>query len=737
MTCSADEHAQPFNTQVRGVNLGGWMVLEPWITPSLFYQFLGGGINTTAFDMYTFCEVLGPEEANKQLRRHWERWVTEDLIAELAQSGAVNSLRLPVGDFLYQPYGPYPGCVDGALDFIDELLDWAYSHGVSVLIDIHTMKESQNGFDNSGQSMGFAWTSALSSDFAGLTTFEHWPIRTAEWIGNFDPRNASYTAIKYENIEHALKVIETVVDTYKGHPAVKGIEPVNEPWQYTPLDTLKRFYWEGYLIVKRKAPYWKYVMHDSFRFTPDTWGGFMDGCPDRVLDTHIYQAWHDPDTRIAFFSDACRQKSMIATMEREFGPVIVGEWSLATDNCAMWLNGKTKWRNMLGRFVLQLLTHAFPGSGFNDNLPGFPRLPCKYTPCPESYLGHEQPGVPLDPFKPIQGPYGTGMSGPSFALCPGTRDWLKESSGNPLTGRDGIRAPPNAPKHLDDTDDVMRHLAYKKLDAFAGIGHGFCEWNTIGFVLCRRQYIGTTRLTAACLLFSILSDFWNFRSEDPQWSYLTALERGWIPRGDLHNDPNIQSACAREDKGEFKCVLKKGQIDSAVLDAVGYVLNVQNLTDTERAQRVLNMTGDELTEEGGKVLSDYFQEYRHMGATCDFGGIAMLIEENRTLSDDDIYLTDDEYFGYVIRERPAVWKLGLGGVSLGLVGALIGFVLAMRYSRKFNEKVRRSTFFKPITQSQNRLVRSSLHLGRLPNINEHVPLNDEKWNESYGGAIQS
>ena len=25
-----------------GVNAGGWMVLEPWITPSLFYRFLGG-----------------------------------------------------------------------------------------------------------------------------------------------------------------------------------------------------------------------------------------------------------------------------------------------------------------------------------------------------------------------------------------------------------------------------------------------------------------------------------------------------------------------------------------------------------------------------------------------------------------------------------------------------------------------------------------------------------------------
>ena len=35
MTCTADEHTKPFNTQVRGVCLGGWQVLEPWITPSL------------------------------------------------------------------------------------------------------------------------------------------------------------------------------------------------------------------------------------------------------------------------------------------------------------------------------------------------------------------------------------------------------------------------------------------------------------------------------------------------------------------------------------------------------------------------------------------------------------------------------------------------------------------------------------------------------------------------------
>jgi glucan 1,3-beta-glucosidase len=46
-------------------------------------------------------------------------------------------------------------------------------------------------------------------------------------------------------------------------------------------------------------------------------------------------------------------------------------------------------------------------NGFNDNLPGFPRLPCKYTPCADPYMGTEQPGTPVDPSKSIQGPFGT------------------------------------------------------------------------------------------------------------------------------------------------------------------------------------------------------------------------------------------------------------------------------------------------------------------------------------------
>lgn len=49
----------------RGTALGGWLVLEPWITPSLFYQFLGASEkwgdeapDRVGLDSYTFCSGL-------------------------------------------------------------------------------------------------------------------------------------------------------------------------------------------------------------------------------------------------------------------------------------------------------------------------------------------------------------------------------------------------------------------------------------------------------------------------------------------------------------------------------------------------------------------------------------------------------------------------------------------------------------------------------------------------------
>ena len=57
------------------------MVLEPWITPSLFYRFLDTKKSAgVGMDSWTLCEALGPVEGNKLMKAHWETWYTEDHI---------------------------------------------------------------------------------------------------------------------------------------------------------------------------------------------------------------------------------------------------------------------------------------------------------------------------------------------------------------------------------------------------------------------------------------------------------------------------------------------------------------------------------------------------------------------------------------------------------------------------------------------------------------------------------
>lgn len=134
--------------------VGGWLVLEPWITPSLFYQFLGAyekygdeAPEHVAFDCYSFCKVLGKEEANKQLRRHWQTWLLEEHIAFIAETG-VDTLRIPVGDWMFLPYEPYIGCYDGSLEELDRAISLAKKYNMNVMLDIHAMKGGQNAFDN-------------------------------------------------------------------------------------------------------------------------------------------------------------------------------------------------------------------------------------------------------------------------------------------------------------------------------------------------------------------------------------------------------------------------------------------------------------------------------------------------------------------------------------------------------------------------------------------------------------
>lgn len=271
-----------------------------------------------------------------------------------------------------------------------------------------------------------------------------------------------------------------------------------------------------------------------------------------------------------------------------------------------------------------------------------------------------------------------------FGFCPVGRDWLKESSGNPYTGRDWVRAPPEAPKNYDDTLDVMSNLARKKINAFSGIGHGFY--------------------------------FWNFRTDlhEPYWSYMLALQLGMIPKGSL-NDASVINACDREDSSDIRCKANNHAPEKNVHNALEYIYSVEKKQDSPEAKATVNMTGDALYDAAGDAIDAFWQKYRHEGATCDFGGVGILVErskENITRGDDDfLYGNDDEYFGEGGGvEGPRIWVIVVSVAAATFLATSAGFVTAMRKNQDFNRAVREAPVFRPLANSHSQLIRKSLAL---------------------------
>merc|ERR1712109_349144 len=57
--------------KIRGVNLGGWLLLEPWITPSIFEEVNVGENKGKIVDEYTYAQYVDKEFAKTRLEKHW------------------------------------------------------------------------------------------------------------------------------------------------------------------------------------------------------------------------------------------------------------------------------------------------------------------------------------------------------------------------------------------------------------------------------------------------------------------------------------------------------------------------------------------------------------------------------------------------------------------------------------------------------------------------------------------
>jgi len=299
----------PYGSQrVRGVNLGGWLVLEPWITPSLF----DNTGDPRIVDEWTFCQYQSPTKASQVLQHHWDTFITEADFQAIAAAG-LNHVRLPIGYWAFDARAGEPW-IQGQLAYLTKAVGWASAHGLKVIVDLHGAPGSQNGFDNSGQ----------------RKPFPQWHSSQA-------------------NIDRTNAIIKRIASMFQQSTVVTVIEPLNEPAGFYGNDVLNvvRQYWSdsyGNIRYPFGTPQQSntiVMIHDAFQ-PFSYWDGFM--LPPHwqgvMMDTHIYHMFSDGGNHMSnsqHISDMCSRASTLANFDLW---TVVGEWTPAPNDCAKYLNGR-------------------------------------------------------------------------------------------------------------------------------------------------------------------------------------------------------------------------------------------------------------------------------------------------------------------------------------------------------------------------------------------------------------
>ena len=269
------------NEQLRGVNLGGWLLLERWMTPALF-------AGTEARDEHEFMQTPG---ALAKLREHQKTFIQEEDFKWLAANG-YNAVRIPVGYWALDGDDPYRSCV-GRLDWAVRM---AAKHGLRVLICLHGAPGSQNGKDHSGR------------------------IGRADWYKDARHR------------DHTVDVLRRLAERYRDQPAVWGLELLNEPLAWRYLLRLRRFYRLAYAAIREVGrPGVVTVFSDAFM--PRLMSGALRAEADYpvMMDTHWYHFFTPRllQRRLPlgmYYRVLKWRRNLLARLSHDQS-IIVGEWS--------------------------------------------------------------------------------------------------------------------------------------------------------------------------------------------------------------------------------------------------------------------------------------------------------------------------------------------------------------------------------------------------------------------------
>lgn len=314
---------------IRGVNLGGWLVLEPFITPSFFQKFdpdLGIVDEWTLIDHINRTE--GIEAVVMLLETHYSSFVTEDTFKEIRDAG-LDHVRIPIGYWAVRTWENEHFLPHISWRYLLRGIEWARKYGIRVNLDLHSVPGGQNGWNHSGRQEVVNWLNGTDGIMYGERSLE---IHTA--LAEFFSQ-----------------------DRYSDLVTIYGL--VNEPRMQSLNATVINDWSEAAYLLVRDMGYEGVIAFGDGFMGAESWKGTFpnDEYPNMALDIHQYTIFDRnliQMTHSEKIDYVCqqwgRQIERSSSRATGHGPTFVGEWSQADNDCTLYLNnvgGGTRWEGDL------------------------------------------------------------------------------------------------------------------------------------------------------------------------------------------------------------------------------------------------------------------------------------------------------------------------------------------------------------------------------------------------------
>lgn len=239
---------------IRGVNLGGWLSIEPFITPSLFNTYQS---NQGIVDEWTLTKELGPSKAAQVIEKHYSQFIKEQDFADV-QAAGFDHVRIPYSYWAITTYPGDPYVPKISWRYLLRGIEYARKHGLRVNLDLHGLPGSQNGWNHSGRQGTINWLNGTDGSLNAQRSLDlHTQISTF------------FAQPRYEN----------VITIY-------GL--VNEPkMTELPVSAVVQWTTSAVQVVRKSGMKQLIAFGDGF-LGLTKWQGQLQGISGLVLDAHEY-----------------------------------------------------------------------------------------------------------------------------------------------------------------------------------------------------------------------------------------------------------------------------------------------------------------------------------------------------------------------------------------------------------------------------------------------------------------